>query len=65
MIETHLSQTKLMEMLEQNGFPCSHKTIIKWEEAGMPVALPKTDILRKRYLWSEVYEWLTSRKNSE
>jgi len=61
MSETHLSQTKLMAMLEENGFPCSHKTIIKWEEAGMPVALHKTKIFGKRYLWSEVYEWITNR----
>ena len=61
MSEAHLNQTKLMEMLNENGFPCSHKTIIRWEKAGMPVALPKTDILGKRYLWSEVYEWLTNR----
>ena len=65
MSETHLSQTKLMDMLEQNGFPCSYKTIIKWEDAGMPVAQPKTNLLAKRYLWSEVYEWLTNRKNAE
>jgi len=65
MKETHLSQTKLMEMLQNNGFPCSHHSIRKWEEAGMPVALPKTDILEKRYLWSEVYGWLTNRTKAE
>jgi len=58
----YLKQIELLEKLKESGLPYTNKTILRWEEKGMPVAINRKGT--KRYIWEQVEQWLTNQKES-
>lgn len=61
MSEVYITQVKLMKELEKIGLPCSAPKIRDWTAEGMPEhRIGKNG--HPKYIWEEVYNWLTKRE---